>query len=164
MPNSAANQKRIDNLTKWARNSAFIPGMKQQTYIDIFEYVLKKQDPKTGYWNFPGEKWQVVMSSVVLKALHALAFELVDTWPLEGGDTGGVRPAILFVANEVEKKDRDPNVVDDVWDAWQATLALAKFGMPDDAQAMVNTINDNWKAQWSYAESDAHKNRWCGPA
>ena len=163
MTQKSSNQRRVsDNLTNWAKGRAFIPGMDQETYVKIFEYVLSKQD-KTGCWNFPGEKWEVVMTAVVLKALSSLAFELDDVWLLNGGGTGGARLAALFVASEVAKKEGDPNVGEDIWDGCQAALALAKFGSPGQAQSMVATINDNWKAHWQFALS-VQGNRWCGPA
>jgi 3',5'-cyclic AMP phosphodiesterase CpdA len=167
MPQKSVNQKRIDNLTHWARDAALIPGMKQETFVAIIEYVLGKQEQQ-GSWNFPGEQWQVVMTAVVLKALSRLAFELDDTWKLKdraaGQDTGGVRPAALFVADEVATKQGDPKVGDDIWDGCQAAIALAKFGMQDKAKLMVTNINSNWKGHWEFALGDANKNRWCGPA
>jgi 3',5'-cyclic AMP phosphodiesterase CpdA len=167
MPQKSVNQKRIDNLTHWARDTAFIPGMKQGTFVAIIEYVLGQQEP-LGSWNFPVENWQVVMTAVVLKALSCLAFELDDTWKLKdraaGQDTGGVRLAALFVAEEVAKKQGDPKVGDDIWDGCQAAIALAKFGMQDKAKLMVANINGNWKGHWAFAVSDINMNRWCGPA
>jgi 3',5'-cyclic AMP phosphodiesterase CpdA len=155
-------QQRIQKLIVWAEKAS-IPGMKQETYLKIFDYVLEEQD-RRGFWTMSGKNWEVVMTAVVLKALTALRFEAGDQWPTKIQTDGGMSHALSFLNDEVEKKDGRPEVIgEDVWDACQAALALAGFDGSPKTFRMVQQVNTNWKFLYENTCKTAG-NRWCGPA
>ena len=155
-------QQRLASLAAWA-TEIHLPGMEQETYLKILEYVIHEQQ-SNGAWSMQGkETWDTVLTSVVLKSLADLQFKINDSWTTRQKKVGGVSPAVQFVTKAVKLAGGSPERVDeDIWDACQAALALAEFGSHDIALPMVRSLNQDWEKLYERA-CDA-TNRWCGPA
>src|ERR1700676_2496952 len=154
------SQQRIGSLAKWA-DSASLPGISQDTYRAIVDYVLKEQSVD-GSWNVPGWHWQIVMTAVVLNSLASLHFEGGDQWAIQNS-LGGINQALEFLEKEVEKRECNPRAIgEDLWDACQAATALRNYGRTEIAAQMADEINENWKSL--YEASLGAQIRWCGPA
>jgi len=148
--------QRVRSLTSWAKAKA-VPGMDQQTFEEIFEYVRACQ-LASGEWVLPGNNWGVVMTSVVLRSLDALGFSQTDQWPTVFGQ-GGIGLAVNYLCQQVQGKGPD-EIPEDVWDACQAILALANH-QREEARRLADGVNSNWRALY---ESPRNHCRWFGPA
>jgi 3',5'-cyclic AMP phosphodiesterase CpdA len=167
MPNQKSfRQERVDSLRDWAARKS-IPGIEQDIFIGILGYVLDQQDDD-GFWNMRDEKWQEVMTGVVLKALARLHFRKTDRWSRKERSFGGVEPAVRFLADAVLSVKGNPGsgaLGEDIWDACQALLALAEYDSESlSAIAMAQKINEGWAR--IYADENQRRDRaeWCGPA
>jgi 3',5'-cyclic AMP phosphodiesterase CpdA len=159
-------QERIDSLRDWAARKS-IPGMEQEIFISILGYVLDQQDDD-GFWNMKGEKWQEVMTGVVLKALARLHFRKTDRWSRRGRSFGGVEPAVRFLANAVLSVRGNPGsgaLGEDIWDACQALLALAEYDSESlSAISIAQKINGGWDRIYTDENRRHDRAEWCGPA
>ena len=155
-------QQRLANLAHWA-TGVDLPGLKKETYSKLLDYVIRQQEAD-GRWSMEGKAaWDVVLTSVVLKSLADLEFENENNWTAQQDQTGGVGPAIEFLTEAVKSANGSPEKVgEDIWDACQAALALAKFGHQDVAMPMVRALNRDWKKL--YEKSRDENNRWSCPA
>jgi 3',5'-cyclic AMP phosphodiesterase CpdA len=162
-------QERIDSLRDWAARIS-IPGLDQDTYISILGHVLEQQ-AKAGFWNMDAEKWQLVMTGVVLKALAMLHFKPTDRWLRSDETFGGVEPATSYLAEAVQKVPGGPcspgcgALGEDIWDACQGLLAMAEY-LPKSREAidLARTINDNWERIYRDERDNKNRAEWCGPA
>jgi 3',5'-cyclic AMP phosphodiesterase CpdA len=155
-------QQRLAGLADWA-TKVRLPGLEQETYASILRYVIRQQQ-SDGSWTIAGHPtWNVVMTSVILKSLCDLQFELGNSWKNEQDQPAGVLPAVEFLSNAVKSGGASAEKVgDDIWDACQAAIALADFGRHDVAMPMVRDINQNWKKL--YDRSYDPNGKWSCPA
>lgn len=160
--NSEFTKMRMDALQSWA-SAITIPGLEKKTFLNILTYLLTNQN-KDGSWVDANPQWRVVVTSVILRALAAMAFRETDTWDFdhEGTQiTGGVKQALEFIFTELQNKSVD-NVGEDIWDTCQALLAVAAFGKKKAGQGDAEIIKQTWGDL--YKKACKQKNRWSGPA
>jgi 3',5'-cyclic AMP phosphodiesterase CpdA len=160
------SQERIDSLRDWAARMS-IPGIEQAVYVNILDHVLRQQD-SAGFWNIKGEKWQCVMTGVVLKALAQLEFKATNRWSRDDGSYGGVEPAVSYLAAAVKAAKGNPGsgaIGEDIWDACQTLLALAEYE-PNSRPAIdvALKINDGWQRIYQDERARSDRAEWCGPA
>jgi hypothetical protein len=155
-------QRRLASLAAWATRER-LPGLEQETYSKILNPVIRQQQ-SDGSWTMPEHStWNVVMTSVILKSLSDLQFDIGDTWKNQQGQTVGIRLAVEFLSKAVKSTGGSvERVGDDIWDACQAAIALAAFGRHDDAMQMVRELNQDWKKL--YDRSYNSQGRWSSPA
>jgi hypothetical protein len=156
------NQQRIEDLAAWAKTVS-IPGMSQAAYLAIFEYVFEEQD-QAGFWNVPGNEWQVVMTGVILRGLSSLKFQSGDTWVRKVGPDGGVSIALRYLDDVLARARGNPrSVPEDIWDACQAIIARHGFGATRDSIELARQINKDWSRL--YEDScTINPIKWCSPA
>jgi 3',5'-cyclic AMP phosphodiesterase CpdA len=160
------SQERIDSLRDWVARTS-IPGIEQPVYVGILDHVLRLQD-SAGFWNIEGEKWQCVMTGVVLKALAELKFNATNRWSRKDGSYGGVEPAVKYLATAVEAAKGNPGsgaIGEDIWDACQTLLALAEYE-PNSRPAIdvARKINNDWQLIYDNERARSDRAEWCGPA
>src|SRR5437870_1343582 len=155
-PTKSLEQSRVESLVKWASNQ-LIPGMDQDVYREIFEYVRLSQTA-TGAWQQSGTKWNIVLTAVVLRAFTHIGLLTDAEWPTDTGK-GGMALAIKYLSTEVIGKEPG-DIPEDIWDACQAALALLPY-RSRDMNHLVEAINADWRALY---DPPHDKNKWFGPA
>jgi 3',5'-cyclic AMP phosphodiesterase CpdA len=143
-----------------------VMGLKGPLFTEVFEYLLASQKADGSWGGGEGNRWEVVETSVVLRALADLRFDLKDNWAFhyQGMNiAGGTQKAVDFIRNELETKSTT-SIGEDIWDVCQALLAVRAFGLIEEARRHADSINSSWRVFYQTAGMPVGGSRWSGPA
>jgi hypothetical protein len=154
---------RGEHYKEWCAKQQ-IPGMSQETFAEIFAFLLSEQ-LTDGSWPAKGNEWSVVQTAVVLKSLASMEFRRGDSWKFNYASKsviGSIDSAVEFLKGKLQEQPNS-RVGEDYWDTCQVLLALEALGISELGNAHANLINDRWNDLYR-EDCTPGRDVWCGPA